>query len=215
MHVALAIGWGASGCNGLDRDIDTPPPIAGFGDDGDDEDGSLDGGDAGGDQGGADGGDGGGAGGDPDGNGNGNGNDDGGSNDGGDPGDPGAGQDDGRHGISGKLKRQDGASVEGPVVCEVRVYAPEQIDPNTGAVQGTGLSFPMTVWSFPQHFDISAQELGNFPALSGYVAAYCDEDGDGTVDESDGIVAHYPELPMTLVPVPGAEEVWLYLGHLD
>jgi len=213
MHAALAFGWGASGCSGLDRDIDAPPPVAGFGDDGD-EDGNLDGGDAGGGQGGA-GGDGGGAGGDPNGSGNGNGNGDGGSNDGGDPGDPGAGQDDGRQGISGKLKRQDGASVEAPVLCEVRVYTPEQIDPNTGAVQGTGLSFPMTVWSFPQYFDITAQELGNFPALTGYVAAYCDEDGDGTVDESDGIVAHYPELPMTSVPIPGAAEVWLYLGHLD
>lgn len=210
MRAMMLVGWGAGGCGDLDRDINRPPPIAGIGDDGDGEDA-----DAGDDRGGAsddaDGGDasGGGDAGDP------NAND--GGNDTSDPsaGDADAGAGDDRPGISGKLKKKDGEHIDVPVLCVVRVYEPGSIDPSTGEELGSFLEYPMTVWAFPQHFDLTALELAEFGETSGYVAAYCDQDGSGTVDASDRIGGQFPALPMELVPIPGANEVWLHLGALD
>ena len=73
----------------------------------------------------------------------------------------------------------------------------------------------MMVWSLPQHFELAASELADFGDVAGHVAAYCDADGSGTVDDADRIGGFYPALPMELVPVPGAQEVWLHLGALD
>lgn len=193
----MLTGWGVGGCGDFDRDIHRPPPIAGIeGDDDAQADVDDDEGEAGDDEGG-----------DAEGDGNGN--------EPGDDGNDGGSVGDERPGISGKLKKKDGEHTSGPVLCVVRVYEPGAVDPGSGEELGASLEFPMTVWAFPQHFELTASELARFGQTSGYVAAYCDQDGSGTVDEADRMGGQYPGLPMELVPIPGASEVWLHLGALD
>jgi hypothetical protein len=98
-----------------------------------------------------------------------------------------------------------GGMIDLPLQCRIRFYAPGDVEPSTGTETGA-YKFQIggtlgLVDEFPQAFTVTSEQVVDCKCGdTGYLAASCDLNGDGTF--ADGVGGYYPGLPMQLITLP-------------